>query len=60
MIPVVHPLTLTSQQLRRSAARLEQFIRQNGEIDFVKDGTVQEILQDVNEAYRKIPKELRK
>ena len=59
MIPVKHPLTLTAIQLRRSVARMEQYIRQNPDRDHVQDGTAQKVLANLQEAWSSVPKELR-
>ena len=59
MLATQHPLTLTSKQLRRSKARLENFRHVNPTNPDVVNGTVSDIIKDITAAYNKIPKELR-
>lgn len=58
MLPTMHPLSKTAVDLRRSINRLMIFKAQNTDDSYVLDGTVDNIIHDLQEAKRHIPKEL--
>jgi hypothetical protein len=56
VLPVVHPLKKTKIDLRRSINRLNVYIQQNPEDDYVKSGEANQVLDRLEEAQRLIPK----
>lgn len=56
MIPTTHPLSKTSIELRRAINRLEIFVQQNPSDPFA--GATGDMIEDLKNARRKIPKEL--
>lgn len=57
MIPIQHPLSKTSIELRRAINRLEIFLQQNATDSFAP--AVDAMIEDLKSARNKIPKELR-
>lgn len=57
MIPIQHPLAKTATDLRRSINRLEIFAQQHSDDEFVAN--IQEMIEDLKNARRKIPVALR-
>jgi hypothetical protein len=58
MLPTKHPLNKTAIDLRRSIGRLNVYKEQNPNDPYVLNGSVDEIIEDLQNANRHIPKEL--
>jgi glycerol-3-phosphate responsive antiterminator len=58
MLPVLHPLAKTSIEARRAITRLENFMKMNPNDEYVVNGNVAEIIEDLKNIRRHIPKEL--
>jgi hypothetical protein len=59
MLPILHPMSKTSIELRRAINRLLVFIEQNPSDDHVTSGAVQELIDDLKAARSHIPHSLR-
>jgi hypothetical protein len=58
MQSVLHPLAKTSIQARQSIRRLDSFKKQFPNDEYVKTGKVDEIINDLTEIRKHIPKSL--
>jgi hypothetical protein len=59
MLPVVHPISKTSTDLRRSINRLRQFKELNPSDPHVVDGSVDTLIKDLEDSRLHIPANLR-
>lgn len=59
MLPLLHPIGKTSIELRRAINRLHVFMEQHPEDEHVRNGSVQELLDDLKAARSHIKKALR-
>lgn len=59
MLPTKNPIVKTDTELRRSINRLENYRDNNPHDEQVKDGTVDQLIEDLKEVRRHIPANMR-
>lgn len=58
-LPVAHPVVKTETEIRRSIQRLEVFRSSNGLDNLVVNGTINNVLNHLRNAYKALPDEMR-
>lgn len=58
-LPVAHPVAKTETEIRRSIQRLEVFRSSNGLDNLVVNGTINNVLSHLRNAYKALPDEMR-